>query len=267
MSGGAALAERVASALGCPCLGREILVDAASRLGVPEAVLAEKLEHGPGLWERLTLERRIYAVAMQAALAELVTSGELVYHGYAGHLLLRGLPAVLRVRLIAPMAMRVRAEMERLGLTQEVAEARIRARDEGRLAWTRAVYGVDLRDPALYDLVVNLEGLSLARASATVIEAARQPELLVTAEARERLADFALECRVKVAFAMHPASRGLDLAVRAANGQVTVMGEVPEPMIVARSSTRWQSELKGIARDVPGVRRVELDIRPFDAYH
>ena len=70
MSGGKALAECIAKELGSPCVGREILVTAAEKLGVPEQVLARKMERGPGLWDQLTLERRIYLVAVQAALAE-----------------------------------------------------------------------------------------------------------------------------------------------------------------------------------------------------
>jgi hypothetical protein len=113
MSGGRELAECIATALGSQCIGREILMDAAAKLGVPEHVLAKKMEKGPGLWDRLTLERRVYVVAVQAALAEYVASGNLVYHGLAGHMLLRGLPAVLRLRLIAPLEVRIRTLMER----------------------------------------------------------------------------------------------------------------------------------------------------------
>jgi cytidylate kinase len=267
MSGGKALAECVSGAIGCPCVGREILLEAATKVGVPEQVLAAKIERGPGFWERLTLERRIYVIAMQAALAEHAAKGELVYHGYAGHLLLRGLPAVLRVRLIAPMEARIRTEMERTGQSRDQAEQEIARRDAGRLSWTKAMYGVDLRDPSLYDLVINLESMSIPSACAAVVEAARRPEFLVTEEVKIRLADFSLSCRVKAALATHPASRGLDLAVTVSGGIVTISGEVPSPVMLTHASTRWEQELKGIALSVEGVRRVELDIQPFDAYH
>ncbi|MGE5235569.1 MAG: cytidylate kinase family protein [Acidobacteriota bacterium] len=267
MSGGKALAECVSGALGSPCVGREILVEAATRVGVPEKTLAEKIERGPGLWERLTLERRMYVVAMQAALAEHAAKGDLVYHGYAGHLLLRGLPAVLRVRLIAPMEMRVRTEMERTGQSREQAEQEIARRDEGRAAWTKAMYGVDLRDPSLYDLVINVESMSIPSACAVVVEAARRPEFLVTDEVKVRLRDFSLACRVRAALATHPASRGLDLSVNVVGSIVNIAGEVPSPVMLTHASTRWEQELKSIALAVEGVRRVELDIQPFDAYH
>ncbi|MBI4915489.1 MAG: cytidylate kinase family protein [Acidobacteria bacterium] len=267
MSGGKALAECVASATGSPCVGREILVEAATKIGVPESILAAKLEKGPGLWDRLTLERRLYVVAMQAALAEHAAKGDLVYHGYAGHLLLRGVPAVLRVRLIAPLEMRVRNEVTREGISYEAAEDRIRRLDEGRVRWTRAIYGVDLLDPQLYDLVVNLEAMSIPSACSIVAEAAKRPEFLITDELKASLRDFALACRVKVALATHPASRGLDLDVKAAAGLVTIGGEVPQPQWTTHTSSRWETELTEIAKTAEGVKRVLLEIRPFDAYH
>lgn len=267
MSGGRALAECLSRALGSPCVGREIVVEAAAKLGVPEQVLAKKIEKGPGLWERLTLERRIYTVAVQAALAEHIEKGDLVYHGLAGHLLLKGLPAVLRIRLIAPLEVRIRAAMEREGLTRQAAEHSIREADENRVRWTRFMYGVDVLDPQLYDLVLNLDRMSIPTACATVAETAKKPEFTVTEGVRAHLASFALACRVKVALATHPGSRGLDLDVTADDGVVTISGEVPKPIMLTHASSRWELELTQIAKSVEGVQRVELGIRAFDAYH
>ncbi|HLA79412.1 MAG TPA: cytidylate kinase-like family protein [Vicinamibacteria bacterium] len=266
MSGGRALAECVSGALAIPCLGREILVETAARLGVPEKALAEKMEKGPGLWDRFTLERHTYLAALRAALAEHALQGDLVYHGLAGHLLLRGAPAVLRVRLIAPLDMRVRAVMEQQGLGREEAEKHIRKVDEDRLRWTKFMYDVHLFDPHLYDLVVNLEELSMASACALVVEAARRPEFSVTGEVRAKLQDFALASRVRLALITQPATRSLELSVRAAGGVVTVGGEVPEATMLSRTSTRWEQELRQVVQGVPGVERLVLDVQPVSPY-
>jgi cytidylate kinase len=267
MSGGKALAECIAKELGSPCVGREILVTAAEKLGVPEQVLARKMERGPGLWDQLTLERRIYLVAVQAALAEHVQKGDLIYHGLAGHLLLRGLPGVLRLRLIAPVETRIHTMMEREGLSRQAAEHYIRDVDENRVRWTRFMYSVELGDPQLYDMVLNLERMSIPTACVIVVQAARRAEYEINESVRERLAGFALACRVKAALATNPASRGLDLEVTSAGGVVTISGEVPQPIMLAHTSTRWEQELTQIARSVEGVQRVELSVRAYNAYH
>jgi cytidylate kinase len=266
MSGGKALAECLANALSSPCVGREILVDAAAKLGVPEQVLAKKMEKGPGLWDQLTLERRVYLVAVQAALAEHAEKGDLIYHGLAGHMLLRGLPGVLRLRLIAPLEARTRTVMEREGFTREAAEHYIRDVDDNRVRWTKFMYGVDLRDPQLYDLVISLERMSMPTACAIVVEAARKPEFVITESVRAHLTSFVLACRVKVALATHPASRGLDLEVTAVGDVVTITGEVPQPVMLTHTSSRWEQELTQIAKSIAGVQRVELNIQSFNAY-
>ncbi len=267
MSGGQALAECLAGALGSPCIGREIVVEAAAKLGVSQQVLSQKLEKSPGLWHRLTLERRLYVAAVQAALAEHAATGDLIYHGYAGQHLLRGMPALLRIRLIAPLALRLRAIIEREGVPARDAERVIAERDANRRRWTEAMYGVNLEDPRLYDLVINLETMSVASACSLVRAVAGQPEYTVTDEVRAKLQDFLLACRVKLALATHPASRGLDLEVRAIQGVVTIQGEVPRAEMVTHASTRWEKELIQIAEGVTGVQDVHLEIRSVDLRH
>jgi cytidylate kinase len=266
-SGGKELADRISSALGCPCIGSKILVEAATKLGVPDQVLIKKMEKEPGLWDRLTLERRIYVVAAQAALSEHVQTGNIVYHGMAAHMLLRGLPAVLRLNLIAPLEVRIQTLMERRGLTRQAAEQYIDNAESSRIRWTRFMYNVDVRDARLYDLVINLEGMSIQTACYAVLEVAKQPEFQITESVRARLVDFALICRVKVALATHPASRGLDLQVTADRGIVSILGEVPQSIMLTHISSRWEQELTQIVKDVEGVRRVELNLQTFDAYH
>ncbi len=264
MSGGQALASCLAATLGVPCIGRELVVEAAARIGVSEEVLSRKLERSPGLWERMTHERRIYATALQAALAEHVASGELVYHGFADHLLLPGVPAVLRVRLIAPLEVRVRAVMSQHRLAHDAAVRYIEEIDEDRARTAKFIYGVDLQDPGLYDVTVNLDTMTVDGACAVVLAAARLPEFTVTREVRERLADFALACRVKAALAADPATRALALDVAAERGVVTVAGEVPEATMITHVSSRWERELRAVVERVEGVGGVELRVTPFN---
>ena len=264
MSGGQALAECVASALGVPCIGREILVSAAGKVGVSAEQLSQNLEKSPGLWDRFTSERNLYVAGVQAALADLVASGSVVYHGHAGHLLLRGVPAVLRVRLIAPLSMRLRAVMERQHLKPDAAHAYIQKVDEERVRWARFLYGVDLRDPGLYDLVLSLESMSIRSACNVVVATACQAEFQVGDDTKAKLADFALASRVKLSLATNAASRGLDLTVKAERGTVTVSGDVPQAARLASTSDRLEKELRGIVAAVDGVSGVDLSVRPFD---
>ena len=100
---GQEVAESLAQALGYRCVGRELLVEASRRYGVPEAKLNQIVEKGANWWERLLQDLRPYRIALQATLCELAHDGKVVYHGHIGHELLSGIGHVLKVLLTAPI--------------------------------------------------------------------------------------------------------------------------------------------------------------------
>lgn len=190
--GGQAVANLVARALGCPCVGRDIVASAAVKLGVPADLVDLKIARPPGWWDRVRAERDDYVAALQAALAERIVTGELVYHSYVGHLLLQDLQCVLRVRVIAPQAARIQEAIDSEGIDAEAARARVKAHDEERLEWSKSVYGADWSNAALYDMVLSLDRLTVEQAAACVIDAAGAPRFSVTGETKTWLQDFLL---------------------------------------------------------------------------
>jgi len=267
MSGGEALANCLAESLQYPILGREVAVEAASKLGVPEETLARKFERSPSLWGRLTGDRKVYVSAVQASLAEAAAGGDLVYHGYAGHMLLKEVPNVLRVRLIAPLEARVNAVMERHQLNRDESLEYIRNVDEDRIRWTKLIYGVDWSDPSLYDMVLSLETMTIATACQIVLHAVRQPEYATTDEIRQKIRDFHLACQARVALMSNAQTRGLDLEVTASGGGIEVTGQVPAAEMLTHTSRRTEEEILRTIQTVEGVQKVHLDVHRFDAYH
>lgn len=263
MSGGAEFAECLACKLGYPCLAREVLVQAAEKLGVSEQTLRSKIEHSAGFWERMTSNRRLYLIALQSALADRCTSGELVYHGHAGHMLLKNLPGVLKIRLIAPMSMRVQAVMQRQGLTSKAAREYIRNVDQERVNWTRFVYGVNWRDPANYDIVLNLADVTINTACTMVATCVMLPAYTVTPQVRKTLRDFALACRVKLALATHTEWHTFDFEVKADNGKVEVFGEVSGGGVPVPDTGPNYDSIQQIVQTVDGVKQVAVRLRRF----
>lgn len=189
------MAECLAVGLGSRCLAREILSGAARKLGASEETVQAKFETTPGLWARMRRERERYVLAVQTSLVEACLEGTLVYHGLAGQFLLRGLAGVVRVRLIAPMEMRVRSLMDsRHRMTAKAAEEFIRNVDQDRRRWVKLTYGADVEDPLLYDVTVNLRSLSVESACAAIAEAAAQPEYAITSAVKAEWASFAADC-------------------------------------------------------------------------
>ena len=258
---GQALAERVAAALGCACVGRELVREAAESLGISHELMAKKIDEMPTFWERLTSERKVYMAAMQVALAEHVLRGDFVYHSWAGHLLLQGVPSLLKVRVIAPRDKRVASWMERENMSKEAAEEHVGQVDEKRGRWTRFIYGVDWQDPQLYDMVLNLDLMTLESACQAIVALAGRPEFGIPAEGRGKLKGFALASRVRLLLARSPESRALDLQVEANEGSVILRGSAPELLMPGLVADRFEAELTRLVLSVEGVRDVKLSIR------
>jgi len=257
---GAALAEKVAGVLGYPCMGREVALGAAEKLGIEPELMRKKVEESPSLWQRMTAERAVYVVAMQALLAERAAEGRLVYHGYSGHLLLRGMPALLRVRVIAPMEVRVPRIMKEQGLKEAGAQAYIRKVDEARARWTKFVFGVDWQDPSLYDLVLNLGAISVDSACEALAALALRPEFAVDGPALDRLRDYALASRIRLALATSPLTRTWNLEVEVKDRIATIRGTIPRDPRYADSETRFKKTLTDMVLAIEGVNHVTLGV-------
>jgi cytidylate kinase len=261
LSGGRALAERLAERLGYRCISSEALIEAAAKYGVPEPKLSEVFEKTPSFWERLTKSRRLYLIFIQAAMCELAQQGQLVYHGQGGQQLLKGVGHVMKVRLIAPLDYRIKAAMEREGLaSREAAMQYIQQVDEERLRRLRYMFNVDWRDPALYDVVLNIEHMSLETAADVVIYMAQHPEYQPTPASEKKLNDLTLSCCIKASLAAHPTTSGIDVDVRADDGIVWVTGLI--------DSSELEYEIIRIAQTVSGVKEVisDLEIKPVFPY-
>jgi len=65
------------------------------------------------------------------------------------------------IQVIAPLTMRLERVMQREGITADEARRYLKKKDSERRDFVREHFGYDVTDPHLYDLVVNLEHLSM----------------------------------------------------------------------------------------------------------
>jgi len=250
-SGGKMLAECLAAKLSYRCIDRDVIVERAAAHGVSQDELRSALEKPPGFLERFTHKRYKYLALVQAALAEEVRTGKAIYHGLAGHLLLGGGRHILRTRIIAPMEFRIRTVHERLNYGRNEAIAYIQRMDEQRRRWTSFLYGVDWGDPALYDLVLNLEHMTLETACHIISSAARRRCFEFTPACRKALEELALASRVKATLAITPSTEDLEVEVTAEDGIVAIQGKV--------ASLEQLTEVQRVAKSVSGVTTLNLD--------
>ncbi len=258
MSGGEALAKCLSERLGIPAVSQEILQEASDRFGISQTLLQQQLEKTKGLIRGISTDRNLYLTAIQLALAERAQRGPFVYYGHAGHLLLKGVPQVLKVRVIAPLNRRSQklAETEKISL--EEAKKRIEKIEEGRIKWTRFLYGVDWRDPSIYDLVINLDAISLESACEMIVGTLSQKEFKESPESQTIIEDFLLASRVKAQLVGHDRTKGLEMAVRAEKGVVKISASFETGGFFHSGKQRIKNDLIEVARQVAGVKEVQI---------
>jgi cytidylate kinase len=225
LSGGALLAKSLGAKLGLKVISREVIIEAAQEYAVSEADLIKGLENPPGLWERLVgTKRERYLLAIQSTLADMIEDGHVVYHGIAGQMLLKDLPNVLKVRLIAPVEYRVRAAMVEHHWTREEAKKHIAAADMLRAQWVRRLYQLEWTDPSLYDVVLNLSHMSIETAADLVVKLSESEEFQPSEDHAQAVRDFALRTRVDAALAFRSPFPDAHVEVQANRGTVNLSG-------------------------------------------
>ena len=262
-SGGSEIGQQLADRLGYQYVDHELISATAHRYGL----LEEKLEHldetKPSLFERFDAETRRYITAMQTALYEFAEQDRVVLMGRGGQWLLRGVAHSLRARVIAPFELRVKRLGAKLsGSMGEQASPRtvtdmVRRDDTEKAGRMRYLFEVDLADPALYDVIVNTERLSVAAATEILAGLAARAEFATTPAGQQLVADRSLASRVQVALATNVETRKYRITVEARAGVVTLEG------------TAAVDEALAVARGVEGVREVraqQVDIPPIPPF-
>lgn len=262
-SGGPEIGIALAQRLGLRYVDHELLLDAVRRYGLVESKLSHLDESKPTLFERFDAETRHYLTVLQTTLLEFAEQDNCIVMGRGGQWLLRGVPHVLRVRVIAPLEQRVRqwikrtAEMTGETPNQRAAADFVRRDDSEKAGRMQYLYEVDLGDPALYDLIINTEKLRYEAAVDMLERVLRQPEMTTTDAGRRVVAGRALASRVQVALATHPETRRYRIGVEVDEGVVTLEG------------TAALDRAAEVARAVPGVRLVrtqQLEIPPIPPF-
>ena len=185
-AGGPEIGQQLADRLGYRYVDQDLVSNAAQKYGLLEEKLSHLDESKPSLFERFDAETRRYITVIQTALYEFAEKDNVVLMGRGGQWLLRGIPHVLRVRVMAPFDVRVKRLTKKLaGPMGEQANPRtvselVRRDDAEKAGRMRYLYEVGITDPALYDLVVNTEKLLTTAVVGLLAGVIGRPELTAT---------------------------------------------------------------------------------------
>jgi len=175
---GAAMGRLVAERLGFRFYSDELINDVAEKAHVREQVvrsLDKRVQDGIAEWVAGLIKRGVFAPSdylrnLSNVVLTLARHGKGVIVGRGAHFLL-DTKTTLRVRVIAPLELRVAHIAKRDGLSEEDARAKVLRIDGERIAFNRQHYNADIGDAKNYDLVVNAGTLGVEGAAAQTMGA------------------------------------------------------------------------------------------------
>jgi len=246
-SRGKALAEELARRLDCAVLSREDLIEAAIAEGIQVGKLETSMMNVRAFTERLARERDHYLAFSTAYLCEKAMQGPLVYHGRTGHLLLRGVGHVMRVRVIADDEYRIKVTMRDLGLDREKARRYLAAVEDDRRTWVRSMYGVSWEDASQYDVTVSVERMTVENTAFALVGMAQLPEFQMTPATKRAMEELYLTARARLRLARDARTAHADFRVRSNAGIVTVT-HLPKDLDIADAVPQVLGGLEGMAQ-------------------
>ncbi len=251
-SRGKEVAEKVAAKLGYDCISRDVVLEAAQRLHVPEVKLIRALHDAPSILDRLIGGKEKYIAEFRNVLLNFLKKDNVIYHGLAGQFFLKGIPHVLKVRILADMEHRVIEEMKRENISEEEARRIIVSDDEERRRWSLYLYGIDTWDPNLYNIVVKIGKLTVDCAVDIISNAVIQPCFQTTPESRQKLNDLVLIAETQMRI-----DKALIHSVTASDGNLTI-----ELKAAKKKQKELTSMVRNIADSIPGIKNVRVILKP-----
>ncbi len=249
MSGGEALAHRLAERLSLRYVSREDLIEVVDAQGEHAKKVRASLDRATRAYDQFGQLRRPYLVLMRRALLGFIREGNVVYAGYASHLLVPTVPCCMRVRINAPMSLRVKNAIQRLGLGEEEAREAVLREDEQRVRWGRFMYGHDIRDPNLYDVCFLLDRMSVDAICTMIAAGLGEKDFQPTPQAAKALQDLFVAASVEAALVSDPRTLSWEIGARSRGGNVLLEGPFLED--------RKLIDVLEVARGVEGVEAAE----------
>ena len=246
---GKEVAEKVADRLGYECISREVLLEASEYFKIPEIKLLKAIHDAPSILNRISGGKQKYIAYILSAFADRIAKDNVVYHGLAGHLLLADVAHALKVRIIADFDYRIGLVEKRDNITRNEARSLLIRDDHERQSWTKSLYKADPADSSLYDLVININKLTVDHAVDFICQAATYKELEPTESSLHKVKDIALAYRVKTVFL----KQGFDVSVTSDYGNVLVYTKTGD-----RLTHKLQKIAKSLDGKIKGINNIEI---------
>jgi cytidylate kinase len=252
-SHGADVAAGVAAQLGLDIVHSEIVVaDLAGTPGVEPDAVQRYLNGKATLFERWRINKTKLSRYTLEQLLRLAQKGNVLIRGWGVAALFRDISQVVSVRVCAPMAVRERVIMDRLGSRDvEAVRREIERFDAARANTMRALFDINRGDATLYHIVLNTGRVSIDACVKAVCQLVQESRYQDDDAMRSAIGDKLLEIRVQAFLADKVGPEMATITMSAGGGKIILAGTTSNGGLAPR--------LEKLARTVEGV--IDIDNR------
>ncbi len=256
---GTEMARILAERLQYEYVDKEKIGKALMTLGLPEPEVERFDEKKPPFWDSWQVQRKKYLHFLEAVIYDFARSGKMVIVGRGGQVLLRQLPGVLHLRVIAPLEVRAKRILDEKHGDEKEATRLLRRNDRDSEGFIRSFFETDWDDAGLYDLVINTQKISLETAVDLILRSLQSREIIEgEKKADEKLAEMALIQKVEATLI---GVLGVDVRhinTQVEKGVVTLRGSVP--------SAKDKENCEKAVGAIEGIKKVDSQILVTEYY-
>jgi cytidylate kinase len=255
---GTEIAQILAERLQYEYVDKDKIGKVLATYGLPELDLEKFDEKKPPFWDSWQIQRKKFLHFLEAGIYEFARKGNVVIVGRGGQVLLKDLPGVFHLRVIAPLAVRVQRVLAEEKDEKQTARL-LRRNDRDSEGFIRSFFDMDWDDPNLYDLVINTQKVSAESAAEMILRTAQSREIQEGEKrAEEKLTEMALIQKVEATLLGLMGVDGRHINAQVEKEVVTLRGSVPS------AKDRENCE-KAIAA-LDGVKKVDNQILITEYY-
>jgi cytidylate kinase len=250
---GTEIAQEVAGKLHYKYLDKEGIEEGltAHGLAVPEVEKFDEKSHP--FWVNWQIQGRKFFRAIKTVIYEAARRDNVVILGRGGQVLLKGIPGVLHVRIIAPFPDRLQRLVARDGGDENELSRMLKQHDRDSGGFIRNFFDADWEDFGFYDLTINTRQIPIHTAVDMILQAIPAIEAMKDIQRfRERLDDLILEQKVEAVLLNMNLG---NIHFKVVGGVVTLWGHL--------SSSREGESCVRLVSGIEGVQKVKDEMYSY----
>lgn len=256
------IAHTLAEALKYQLLTREVVSTMLLESGFSEPKVIDTFseDRGPSLLDHFASDRDRLQCYIKAAMYAFAQQDNVIIMGMGSQVLFQHLPHTLRVKVTAPLNIRLERIQQAYRCDEHYAHHLLHASDQARSSFTKYFFHEDWEAIHLYDMIINTARISPEGATRLVKEEIREFDTVEQATRMQKmLADLILQQRILIRVLHEEELPFLYMNAVIKDGNVTLNGYSRLP------DTKDRCE--NIVRGMPGVKNIvnEIFIEPAPA--